>query len=690
MNDDSRPTILIVDDETSNIQILAEALDEHYELVFATTGPQALGLAAALCPDLILLDVLMPGMDGYEVCARLKASPVTADIPVIFVSALGDVGAEARGLELGARDYITKPISPPVVKVRVRGQIALKTARDSLTRLVLIQGFAAEVSRGFLVSTRPSESFSRLLDGIVRLTGSDIGFLGHVLSDDGGSQTMHACAIIGCEEGLDAKSFMEFRNLDNLFGHTIQSGETVIANHPATDPRAAGLPDGHPPLKAYLGVPLLFEGRMVGMVGVGNRPGGYDRRMVDEMEAVWAAAASILHAAQKEVERKHAVEAAESANRAKSEFLSSMSHELRTPLNAVIGFAQMLDFNPKEPLSAIQRKCVQRILGSGQHLLELVNEILDLSRIEEGRISLSIEAVKVNGLLEECCAQVQSLADRQDIRVGFIPCSGVLIRADYTRLRQVVLNLLSNAIKYNRPNGEVTIGCRIADGAMAVIEVVDTGIGIPDGKRDSLFRPFSRLGQENSAIEGTGIGLTISKRLVELMGGSIGFDSVVGEGSTFRAELPLSLSTSSAADPSRANAAGIDGDMRGTVLYVEDNPANIELMEMVFTRLEDVALLSAPSGELGLELALTNRPDLIILDLNLPGMDGFEVLLRLRAREETRRIPVFALTASATRRDIERGQEAGFDKYLTKPFDVPALVEAVHTVLDLGGVPTPP
>jgi PAS domain S-box-containing protein len=381
-----------------------------------------------------------------------------------------------------------------------------------------------------------------------------------------------------------------------------------------------------------------------------------------------------------------AVDAAQSANRAKSEFLSSMSHELRTPLNAVIGFAQMLEYIPNEPLSVPQKKCVDRVLKGGQHLLELIGGILDLSKIEAGHVSLSIENVALDDLLEECRVFVHPLAQRQSIAITVAGPPGVMVVADRTRLKQVLLNLLSNAIKYNRTDGKVVVAYEPAAGNDVVkITVADTGIGISEADRNGLFVPFTRLGQENSNIEGTGIGLTITKRLVEMMGGTIAFTSVVGEGTTFQVEMPLAETVVSALPKlGTVDRAATDG-LRGTVLYIEDNPANIELMEMVFLRLGGVRLLLASSGKEGIGLARARRPDLVLLDLHLPDIDGYEVLRLLRKMAETRDIPVFAMTASATRGDIERGREAGFDRYVIKPFLVFELIDAIQDALQKKG-----
>ena len=590
----------------------------------------------------------------------------------------------AEGLRIASTDYESKV---NLLISELNDRVLERTA--DLDQARRIQSFAAEASRGYLVSSRPDETFANLLHGIINLTESEFGFIGHVLFDSAGKPYLRTRAVTDIAWNDAARSLvggipnLDFRNFNTLFGHTLRTEEPVIANNPATDERAHGLPDGHPQLSSYLGVPLMFDSRMVGVVGIANRQGGYSQALFDEMEAVWAAAASILHAAEKEAERKRAMTAAESANLAKTEFLSNMSHELRTPLNAVIGFAQMLEYNLKEPLTDTQKKCVNRILKGGQHLLNLINDILDLSKIEAGRVDISFESIKLAEVIDECHSLVQSFAERKGITLTVSPCQGLSVKGDYTRLKQVLLNLLSNSIKYNRPEGSVTVQCTPLNADIALVTIADTGIGIPDNNRDMLFKPFSRLGQECSAIEGTGIGLTITKHLVELMGGGITFDSIVNQGSTFYVTLPRAATDRLDGVHVRSVSASVPPcRLIGTVLYVEDNPANIELLEMVFREMDNVRLLTAPSGELGLELARINRPDLIILDLHLSGINGFEVLEKLRKTAETRHIPVFAMTASATRHDIERGVAAGFAKYITKPFVVGDVIGAVRQVLN--------
>jgi PAS domain S-box-containing protein len=389
---------------------------------------------------------------------------------------------------------------------------------------------------------------------------------------------------------------------------------------------------------------------------------------------------------------KEAMESADKANLAKSEFLSAMSHELRTPMNAILGFAQMLDYNPKEPLSKLQKESVDHILKGGQHLLELINDILDLARIEAGRVELSIENISPMKILDECLSLITNMAEERGIEIS-TPEPGEevpAVLADHTRFKQVLLNLMSNAVKYNRENGTVfiqfekTTGANLeaAAGAMLRISVTDTGAGIPEEKQIELFKPFSRLGAENSEIEGTGIGLVVCKDLVDLMNGAVGMQSEVGKGSSFWFELPLAEAAHGGTRSSPEDLTEeLISDVSGTLLYVEDNPDNLKLMELIVARMEGMAMISTHTGELGIELARAEKPELIILDINLPGMNGIETLKKLQIHESTRNIPVLALSAAATARDIEKGMEAGFLRYLTKPILVPEVMEAIQTVM---------
>jgi len=417
---------------------------------------------------------------------------------------------------------------------------------------------------------------------------------------------------------------------------------------------------------------------------------------------------------QVEAELNQALAAAEKANRAKTDFLSGMSHELRTPLNAILGFAQLMESGVPSPTPSQQRN-LDQILKAGWYLLELINEILDLSLIESGKVTLSQEAVSLAEVMLECRAMIEPQAQQRGIGMTFpLFDTPHFVKADRTRVKQVLINLLFNAIKYNRPGGSVAMEYSITSqpsgriksdlaasaggagdlpepGAQSIppnwlrISVRDTGAGIAPELISQLFQPFNRLGRETGKEEGTGIGLVVTKRLVELMGGVIGVDSTVGVGSVFWVELRLTdaprLAAHETKHASQAQAQLPEGTPLRTLLYVEDNPANLELVEQIIERRPDLRLLSAADGTLGIEFARAYQPEVILMDINLPGISGVEAMKILRADPLTAHIPIIALSANALAHDIERALAAGFFNYLTKPIKVNAFMDALDVAL---------
>lgn len=456
---------------------------------------------------------------------------------------------------------------------------------------------------------------------------------------------------------------------DQIVGYTLVPGTAFVLT--AAQQRAEALAEFHSDLvlngiQTTLWVLMLLAGAAALARGWRRR-----ERLQDELRA--------------------ATKVAESANLAKSDFLQRMSHEVRTPLSVVIGFAELMQRNRDRTLSPVQLKYAQHIAAGGQHLLNLINEVLDLSGIEAGKIKLLMERVAVFELLNQVRQTMEPVAakngvDMLAIHTGDVPD----IRADRQRLRQVLLNLVSNAVKYNRPGGSVSLAAaRAADGRVRIL-VTDTGMGIAPVNQPHLFQPFNRLGAEYTDVEGTGLGLALSKLLVEAMGGSIGFITEMGRGSTFWFELPGETAdaplrvgaTPAHADAPRHGAGGY------TILYVDDNSANLQLVQhLVAAIFPDVTLLTAPRPRLGLDLAVAHRPDVIILDLNLPEMSGFELRARLRAMPETSNIPVLALSAAAMPKDIKRGQAAGFFSYMTKPIDIDEFRSSIEAALAAGSGP---
>jgi PAS domain S-box-containing protein len=477
-------------------------------------------------------------------------------------------------------------------------------------------------------------------------------------------------------------------------------------------PEAAALLAGG--VREYMIVPMIAGGELIGGLSFGGTPGQFPREQVSiAQEVATQLAIAIAHTRLDERVKRNAVELehqvderthelstanellqreiaerrraeieADRANQAKSEFLSRMSHELRTPLNAVLGFAQLLEI---DSLTGGQRDSVDHILRGGRHLLGLIDEVLDISRIEAGHLSISLEPVLLSEVIRETSELIQPVAATWKVQIDAEPSEAGdrYVLADRQRLKQVLLNFLSNAVKFNRSGGTVKLSVEEVPGDRLRLSVTDTGPGIAPRLIERLFTPFDRLGAETRGVEGTGLGLALSKRLVEVMGGAVGVDSVVGQGSTFwvelpRAECPMARTAPAAIIPDEALAT------RGVVLYIEDNLSNLRLVERLLAHRPNVKLFSAMLGSLGLGLAREHHPGLILLDLQLPDIPGAEVLERLQRDAGTSQIPVVVISADATAGQIQRLRAAGAREFLTKPLDVRRFFQLVDDVLKNG------
>ncbi len=495
-------------------------------------------------------------------------------------------------------------------------------------------------------------------------------------------------------QGIDAEETP--REL-SFCAHAIMENDVFIVGDATKDDRFSTNPlvTENPNIRFYAGAPLIDKNgfRLGTLCAIDSKPREISEReervlkklaalVIEQFEA--RRTNILLQDQQKELEI--AKRAAEDANRAKTDFLSAMSHELRTPMNAILGFGQLLGQMPGETLSEKQTDYTQQILNSGQHLLELIDQVLELSKIEADRISLSLESVSPIAVIEECIKMLSGKADDYDVVIHQNCAKEELANlwTDRGRFRQILINLMSNAIKYNREGGSLTITAEKIDGLRLKFSIADTGLGIPTAQQAYIFEPFNRLGKENTAVEGTGIGLTICKQIVEFLGGTLTFTSQEGVGSIFSVILPINADKHPAAneETTKDNSKVVKSDKSDvltTILYVEDNPSNIHLMEEVIKRLPNYVMISSPNAELAIHIARDQQPNVILMDINLPGMDGVEALTHLRAQNETKHIPVIALTAAAMPHEIERGKEAGFQEYITKPINITEVLDAINT-----------
>jgi PAS domain S-box-containing protein len=667
--------VLIVDDSMTYIQELASQLrEEDYVVIMASSGEEALACLATEQVDGILLDLIMPGLSGQEACKLIKQRAIWRDIPLIMLTAHDDRDAMIECINAGADDYIAKSADFEVLKVRLRAHLRRKHFEDENHRIreKLVRS-ETEATARVLIEAEQLKLDQRLRDQQFytrSLIESNIDAL--MTTDPAG-------IITDVNKQMEA---LTGSTRDELIGSPFKSYFTdsaraeagiklVLSDKKVTDYElTARARDGKKTLVSYNATTFHDRDRTLqGVFGVA--------RDVTERKRFEQALQET------NVELESAKSAAEKANLAKSDFLSGMSHELRSPLNAILGFAQLMD-TASPPPSDIQKESITQILQAGWHLLKLINEILDLSVVESGKVSLSLEPVSLPEVLLECQTMMEAQAQQRGIVMTFPQFKQPsFIWADQTRLKQIVINLLSNAIKYNQASGQVTVDYTVMSSERIRISFKDTGAGLSPEKITQLFQPFNRLGQVAGIVAGTGIGLVVTKQLVELMDGVMGVDSTVGQGSVFWVELrstpapELKVIAPEEAAPKLA-IKPIDAP-RKILLYIEDNPANMRLVERLIDRRTDIKLLKAVDGLQGIALARASLPDVILMDINLPGISGIDALKILQDGPSTAHIPVVAISANAMSRDIEVGRQLGFFRYLTKPI----VVEEFMSTLDL-------
>jgi signal transduction histidine kinase/DNA-binding response OmpR family regulator len=617
--------------------------------------------------DLILSDYVMPEFSGLRALELAKERGY--GIPFIIVSGTMGEDVAVEAIRLGATDYLLKDrttrLGSAVNRALLeasREEVLLKAGglQSAIFNSAYFSCIATDekgIIQLFNVGAERMLGFTAS-DVVNKITPADLHDPQEVieravaLSNELGTMIM---------PGFEALVFKAARGIEDIYELTKIRKDG--SRFPAIVSVSA-LRDGQGGIIGYL---------LIGTDNTARKQVEEERKRVEQ------------ELQQTNVELESAKSTAEKANLAKSEFLSSMSHELRSPLNAILGFAQLME-SASPPPTASQAKSIAQVLQAGWHLLKLINEILDLSGIESGQVSLSMEFVSLTDLMSECRAMMEPQAQQRGIHMTFPKFDRPLyIKADMTRMKQIVINLLSNATKYNKEGGAVVVECSVRSPNRLRISVRDTGTGLPPEKLAQLFQPFNRLGQEAGSVTGTGIGLVVTKRLTELMGGAIGVESAVGVGSTFwcdmeKIEAPQLLKEDGSAE-ALVRAHTTTYEPQRTVLYVEDNPANMNLIEELIARHPDIRLVTAINATLGIELARNILPQVILMDINLPGISGIKALNILSEDRATAHIPVIALSANAMPRDIVKGLEAGFFSYVTKPIKVKEFMDSLNAAL---------
>jgi signal transduction histidine kinase/response regulator RpfG family c-di-GMP phosphodiesterase len=657
--------VLVVDDEPQVLKSIRDLLEDDFEVVVSTDSTQAVEFLRGAQVAVILADQRMPKLTGGELLAKARE---ICDATRILITGYMDIDALIRAVNDGQiHSYVPKPWEPANLRGTVRKAATYAKEISQRKR-------AAEIVAEQQQALAHSEAAYRRQTKILRSVLDSIGD-GVLVADENGKMLLLNPAA---EEmlGPGAQDASQWERAER-YGIYLPGTDTLYPTDKLPLARAmrGEIADA---IEVYIRNPQRPDGMFA---SVNVRPlkddGGDIKGGVAVVRDITAAKSSedLLLRAKEEAER---------ANRAKSEFLSRMSHELRTPLNSILGFAQLLTL---ADLEAQHQSNIQQILKGGYHLLELINEVLDLARIEAGRLGMSLEPVRIEHVVTEAMDLVRPIACGQNITLsadlgGY---GGRYLKADRRRLRQVLLNLLSNAMKFNRANGFVALTCRETGAGWLRIEIADTGAGIDESGMEKIFTPFERLHADRNAVSGTGLGLALSKRMIEAMDGTIGVASALGVGSKFHVELTLMDHAVVGREEELLHATPAswshNASLQGTVLYVEDNLSNVRLIEEIVARYPGVQLLEAMQGKLGVDLAITHSPDWILLDLHLPDLTGEEVLRHLRNDSRTARIPVTVLSADATSDQIDHLKAAGAREYLTKPLDVRQLIELLEATL---------
>lgn len=636
--------ILLVDDEKSVASYYAAVLEERGIRTHVLTDPmQCLEAIAAFKPDMVLMDIYMPGCTGIELAAVIRQDDKFAQMPITFLSSEEQLDKKLAAMHLGGDDFLTKPVKPDHLVEACLARV--KRSRQNTW-----------LNRRLQHALRESEYRQLALNqhSIVSATDAD------------GTITLVNRKFCDISKYTETELVGNYHNLINSGYHTpgffqdmwntLVKGSVwhgVVCNRNKNGER------------------YWVDTTIVPFLNQDNLPYQYVSVSTDITELVESRNAILK-----------AKDEAERASSAKTVFLSNMSHELRTPLNAILGFGQLLE---SSDISEKYKDEVREIVKAGNHQLHLINEILDLARIEAGRIELHMEPVQLASVVKGCQSLMAPLVEKRELELRVAPecAADIWVEADQRRLMQVVLNLMSNAIKYNKQGGKIQVECTEGGSGRVRLSVIDTGIGINSEDQLDLFQPFSRLSNADDGIEGTGIGLSITRRLVEQMGGEIGFQSEPGLGSTFWVEFLKSDSVDARTtnNDEASHDAGPEQTNDTRIIYIEDNIANIKLVEKIIARRPRAQLVTEQDPAAGVRLVNSTLPNLVLVDINMPGMSGFDVLRKLRENPDTRQIPVIAVSAKAMSEEIQNATDAGFDGYVCKPIDIGLFNQTIDSVL---------